>query len=211
MVRQPVRRMNARLLTLAAALLACLAGIACDEKKPSPAETTGAQPAAQTGATTTAAPAATAKTTATAVTPPASCPNCEDAKGPATFAFSGKYRDPACTEPVAHADVPACATVNVSSLGPIRVQEEPVRKGTQPMRSVVRQLNPDEAAKLFEKRDGACVAYEPRGYKLTPLGCDGKKVCRSGPGDLACSNCRMLDNGCADNVASRTYVLLSAK
>lgn len=190
-------------------VLTLIAGCNTRETKPEP-------PAAT--ADTARAPATTTTTTPTPVAPgneAERCPVCAAARSASvTFAFEGEFLDAQCTQPVAHADVPPCVPVSLANANQVSLAElVPARKGdkSEHKASVVRQLRGEEAAKLFQKRDGKCGPYEPLGFKQTPTGCDGAKVCRRANAELGCSGCRVLDTGCPDYVPSRVFVLLEAK
>lgn len=137
------------------------------------------------------------------------CTECASVRATTSFTFANVYLDAQCTQPVAHADVPACSNVGVSGADRVAVLDHTSRKADRFVAAhVTRQLKREETSRLFERRHGECTSYEPRGRKVAPEGCDGKKVCRTGDGELACGNCRILSTGCPDYVESRVYVQL---
>lgn len=196
-----------RLLAFLATVFALSMGVGCQQDR----ATAAAKP--EPAAATATATASTRPAPSNTAPESERCAPCAAARSAnVTFAFEGEFLDANCTQPVAHADVPACVAVSTTGASHVSLAElAPPRKGDKSPRitTIVRQLRADEPAKLFAKRDGKCVPHAPLGWKFTPEGCDRSKVCRREGGELGCSGCRLLDTGCPDYVASRIFVLLA--
>lgn len=141
------------------------------------------------------------------------CRTCETAAPPSSFFFIGTYLDAKCSsQPVAHADVAACATVPRRDHAVKVMFSEPSAKHTTSEMAdvrVSRYVGADEVGRMFRKQDGRCAPYTPAGLKIAPATCDGKKVCRAEDGNLACGACNTLPNGCPDYQGSRLFALLA--
>ena len=125
------------------------------------------------------------------------------------FVFVGDYIDSHCTQPIVHADIVACAPVEIGSKTLVTYEEPFARRkaGERVATKLVRQATATEVSRMFQKRGGKCAPFDAQGFKLAPTGCEGKKVCRNATGDLACSNCRLLNDGCPDYVPTRVFAI----
>jgi hypothetical protein len=132
------------------------------------------------------------------------CPGCTLAPQ-ASWTFEGIYADPACTDPIAQIDVPACATV--PALGPTSLTYvDPIgsRKASESANvTLANEVAPQTAR--FRKAGNTCVKANETALAVTPPSCQGQRVCRDANGGLTCTACRLLQNGCADYEETRFY------
>jgi hypothetical protein len=144
----------------------------------------------------------------TTTTDTSQCLGCQLASAP-SWTFEGIYRDDHCTDPLAQADLPACAAV--PALGPTSityVDEIQARKaGTSAQVTLTEQIPP--TAVRYRKAGTACVRANETATDVTPLACNGSKVCRDANGGLVCSGCRNLGSGCPDYQETRMYSALT--
>ena len=144
----------------------------------------------------------------TPTTDTSQCLGCQLAAAP-SWTFEGIYRDDHCTDPLAQADLPACASV--PTLGPTSityVDEIQARKaGTSAQVTLTEQIPP--TATRYRKAGTACVRANESATDITPLACNGSKVCRDGNGGLVCTGCRNLSTGCPDYQETRMYAALT--
>jgi hypothetical protein len=127
-----------------------------------------------------------------------------------TWAFTGKFRDAACTEPVAHLAPGACEPVPElgGEIMVTYVEEVGSRKaGEVATVALGEQVAPDSPR--YRRSGTTCVQDDEGGMNLAPAGCIGQRVCRDEAGAIVCDGCRTLANGCPDFQASRVFALLN--
>jgi hypothetical protein len=159
---------------------------------------TGSSPPASKSAVPTVSPAESLE----------KCLNCANGDQLVPWFFIGNYLDARCTQPVIHASFDACQRVSLPATASLDLGEP---LGTRKRYDHVdlgvgRQLSEMEAKNLYRKEGGACRP-EKVTFKLAPLGCEGKRVCRDGFGQLSCGTCTRLPNGCPNFEGSRVYAL----
>lgn len=125
------------------------------------------------------------------------------------WSFQGIYRDEACTEPLAQTAPGACAPVPALGDTSLTYAEEAgARKaGETATVTLVEQVAPTAAR--FRKSGTKCVRADESAVDLTPAACAGQKVCRDANGNLACTGCRTLSNGCPDFEETRLYATIN--
>lgn len=132
------------------------------------------------------------------------CAGCQPATVVA-WTFEGIYRDATCTDPIAQAVTPVCASV--PALGPTNVTYvDPVggRKAGESAPVTLKEAIGPEAPR-YRKAGTACVKANEAAVAVTPTTCAGSRVCRDANGALACTGCRTFANGCPDFLETRTY------
>jgi hypothetical protein len=131
------------------------------------------------------------------------------------FAFSGTFADAKCTEPIALRLAAACVPVVTTGLVSVSLNDSlgTHKPGEALQGQLRRQLGPDEAKHMFTKEGGACKPLPPTTEKVTPLGCEGKRVCRNAANELSCDSCRVvpITQGCPDWEGSRTFITFDTK
>ena len=136
------------------------------------------------------------------------CAGCGTAGAPA-WQFVGIYRDDKCTDPLAQADVSACAMVPaVGATNVLWVEDQGTRKAGENVQATVGEQIAPEAARFY-KSGAKCVRANEVATDVAPLGCAGQRVCRDGNGTLACgTSCRTFANGCPDLEETRVYATI---
>lgn len=180
--------MLARHTALACLVLTTSALIACGDKTP-PAPLFDAAPA----------PA----TSASAAVDLSQCPGCGLAPQ-ASWSFSGIYKDNACTEPLAQAVVPGCASLSALGSATLTyVDEIGSRKAGDSAEVTLKEQVADGVR--YRKTDKGCVPANEAATDIAPSCAASGKVCRNAAGALACDGCRTFANGCPDYQETRAY------
>jgi len=155
------------------------------------------------------------------VPPPAldesSCFGCASSSAKPTYTFIGVYADASCKTAIVQSLFTACSAIHVSGTVEALLTEPWARHEQYANVSVRlgRQLGRDELAHVFKLVDGTCAPFSvSTGIKVTPLGCDGKKICvpRGQPpananATYACdSTCARDAKGCPSYEGTMAYV-----
>lgn len=121
------------------------------------------------------------------------CPACKAGNAlPPSFHFRGRFADANCTSPIAQATFFACQPVHTKGVVEVQFNDTlgaHVELSTAKV-TLVRQLGESEKVYIRPDGGGACVLANDTGNKITPVGCEGKRICRNTSNLLSCNNCR---------------------
>ena len=126
----------------------------------------------------------------------------------ATWTFEGIFADAACTEPLAQLTTSACGVVpGVGAQSLTYIDEVGGRKAGETANvTLTAQV---AAGQHYRKAGTKCVKANEAAVDVTPLGCEGQRVCRDANGTLVCTGCRTFANGCPDFEETRMYASIT--